>query len=294
MFSEGKDILVLLGPTASGKSKLALKLAEKYKARIISADAYQIYKGLDIGTAKVSLKDRDKIPHYLIDIKEPTENYSIAAFQKQCLEKISLCRKDQRPIIICGGSTLYIHAFLYNYALNEVERNNENHQRILEKFPNKESQWLKLKELNPLNAEKIHQNNAKRLLRALEKEIYKKKEQTTVDHNVLRKDCILWGIDIKRELLYEKINERVDKMFAQGLIEEVIQLRRQGVTKNMQSMQAIGYKEVFAFFENKINKVELKDLIKKNTRHFAKRQFTWFKKFEGIEWVNQDWVNNFK
>ena len=256
MFSKGKDILVLLGPTASGKSKLALKVAEKYKARIISADAYQIYKGLDIGTAKVSQKDREKIQHYLIDIKEPTENYSIAAFKKQCLEKVRQCRKDHCPIIICGGSTLYILAFLYNYALNEVERNNDNHQKILERFPNKEAQWLKLKELNPLSAEKIHQNNAKRLLRALEKEIYKKKDQTTVDHNVLRKDCILWGIDIKRELLYEKINERVDKMLAQGLIEEVMQLRRQGVTENMQSMQAIGYKEVFAFFENKINEVE--------------------------------------
>ena len=292
MFSENKDILVLLGPTASGKSHAALKLAQKHQARIISADAFQVYEGLDIGTAKTNSQDRKNIIHYLIDIRKPTEAYSISTFKQDCLAKIEECRKDNCPIIICGGSALYIHAFLYNYSLEDAKRDETIQKQILETYPEKENRWLKLDQLNQDVASKIHQNNERRVLRALEKELYPKKylEEKRSQRESLRKDCILVGIDIERDILYKRINDRVDLMFEKGWVEEVKNLLSTGVNVDMQAMQAIGYKEVCQYLENKSSFDVMVEKIKQNTRRFSKRQLTWFKKFDEIQWLKYELI----
>lgn len=286
MFSRKKDILVIVGPTASGKSQLSIEIAKKYNAEIISADAYQVYRGMDIGTAKINKKDQEGIKHHLIDIKDIHQSYSAAEFTNLTKKIIDQCRKNHKPIIICGGTALYLYGFLYDYQFTNQLTCDKKRKKLDEMYPNNQDLWNHLYRLDPNAANTIHENNRVRVLRALQVTLDTQKpfsEQKI--HADLRTDVKLLGIEIDRSKLYENINKRVDNMIQQGLEQEVYRLVENGYNLNYQSAKAIGYKEILNYFAKKISKDDMINLIKRNTRRFAKRQLTWFKKFEKIEWM---------
>ncbi|MEK9657700.1 MAG: tRNA (adenosine(37)-N6)-dimethylallyltransferase MiaA [bacterium] len=285
MFSKTKDVLVILGATATGKSKLAIKIAKECNAIIISADAYQVYKGLDIGTAKVTKEKQQGISHYLIDIKTPDERYSAAEFVQRSQDIIKHARQLKKKSIVCGGTALYLHGFLYNYQFPEKHHEHEKITQLLNSLSEKHEQWAYLKKVDPEAAKNIHPNNHVRIRRALSVTLntgvpFSKQAQKSS----LRKDVAIMGISCLRDTLYQRINKRVDKMIQQGLIEEVYSLYKSGYNQKHQALQAIGYKETLAYITGSLTKEEMIERIKKNTRHFAKRQETWFKKFEQINW----------
>lgn len=269
-------ILVIVGPTGVGKTKLSIELAKKYHAIIMNCDAMQVYKGMNIGTAKIKEDEKEGIPHYLFDIKDVSDNYTVYDYQKEARKFIE--ENKDKNIIFVGGSGLYLKAALYNYEFQENDKttntyddlsNEELYERALKKDPN-------------MN---IHKNNRKRLVRFLNKE--------TIDIPTSKPlyDAIYIGLTCDRETLYEKINKRVDKMFEDGLIDEVKSFYDKKI--NSKAIQtAIGYKELYKYFDGEISLEEAKDLIKKNSRHYAKRQYTWFNNQMNITWFNVDF-NNF-
>eukprot|EP01047_Picozoa_sp_COSAG01_P013491 COSAG01_NODE_636_length_14635_cov_18.612617_3_plen_292_part_00 len=285
MFSAEQDILLILGPTASGKSELAIQIAKQYKACIISADAYQVYKGMDIGTAKVSWQQRELVAHHLIDIKTPDEGYSAAEFAKRCKTIIQACRQKQQAVIVCGGTALYLHAFLYDYDFPVYKHNHKMATALLKQYPEKQDLWAYLKQVDPEAAEHIHANNQVRVLRALQVTLTSGKPfSQQKQKSQLRSDVKLLGIDVPRAQLYRRINSRVDHMIKQGLVEEVYALQKSGYNQRHQALQAIGYKEVLSYIAGDFDKETMINKIKQNTRHFAKRQLTWFRKFEQVTW----------
>lgn len=269
-------ILAIVGPTGVGKTKLSIELAKKYHAIIMNCDAMQVYKGMNIGTAKIKEDEKEGLPHYLFDIKDVSDNYTVYDYQKEARKFIE--ENKDKNIIFVGGSGLYLKAALYNYEFQENDKttntyddlsNEELYERALKKDPN-------------MN---IHKNNRKRLVRFLNKE--------TIDIPTSKPlyDAIYIGLTCDRETLYEKINKRVDKMFEDGLIDEVKYFYDKKI--NSKAIQtAIGYKELYKYFDGEISLEEAKDLIKKNSRHYAKRQYTWFNNQMNITWFNVDF-NNF-
>ena len=269
-------ILAIVGPTGVGKTKLSIELAKKYHAIIMNCDAMQVYKGMNIGTAKIKEDEKEGLPHYLFDIKDVSDNYTVYDYQKEARKFIE--ENKDKNIIFVGGSGLYLKAALYNYEFQENDKttntyddlsNEELYERALKKDPN-------------MN---IHKNNRKRLVRFLNKE--------TIDIPTSKPlyDAIYIGLTCDRETLYEKINKRVDKMFEDGLIDEVKSFYDKKI--NSKAIQtAIGYKELYKYFDGEISLEEAKDLIKKNSRHYAKRQYTWFNNQMNITWFNVDF-NNF-
>ncbi len=268
-------IICVCGPTGVGKTKMSIALAKKYNGIIINCDAMQVYKGLDIGTAKVTEEEKEKVKHYLLDFKDVQENYTVYDYQKDIRKLIN--DNQERNIIIVGGTGLYLKAALYDYQFNEEENNN-----TYEDLTNQELYELCLKKDANMN---IHLNNRKRLIRFLNK-----------TNNSYNKDKLLYdnvyfiGLTTDRENLYQIINKRVDKMFKEGLVSEVKQFYDQKI-KSKALMTAIGYKELYSYFDGDISLEEAKDKIKQNSRHYAKRQYTWYKNQMNIHWFNVDYQN---
>ena len=284
-----ENLLIITGPTGIGKTEISLKLANKYKGEIISSDSMQIYKKLDIGTAKVDL-DKTDIPHHMVDILEAHENFSVADFKIKAKEIISDINSRGGLPILVGGTGLYINSIVYNLDFTETKADYEYRDELRKILEEKGSEFLynKLFNLNKDMAEKIHPNNGQRIIRALEilksgNEKENNFRQENEDYNL-----IFIGLNMDRERLYERINSRVDKMIELGLVDEVRSLLDQGLDKNSQSLKAIGYKEVISYLEGEIEYSEMIDLIKKNSRHYAKRQLTWFRRDGRIKWFDRE------
>lgn len=284
-----ENLLIITGPTGIGKTEISLKLANKYKGEIISSDSMQIYKKLDIGTAKVDL-DKTDIPHHMVDILEAHENFSVADFKIKAKEIISdINRRGDLPILV-GGTGLFINSIVYNLDFTETKADYEYRDELRKILEEKGSEFLynKLFNLNKDMAAKIHPNNGQRIIRALEilksgNEKENNFRQENEDYNL-----VFIGLNMDRERLYERINSRVDKMIELGLVDEVRSLLDQGLNKNSQSLKAIGYKEVISYLEGEIEYSEMIDLIKKNSRHYAKRQLTWFRRDGRIKWFDRE------
>lgn len=276
-------VIVITGPTAVGKTKLSIELAKKLNGEIINADAMQVYKGLNIGTAKVTEKEKENIPHHLFDIKEVEEEYSIYNYQKDCRKVIDdILRRNKTPILV-GGTGLYIKAALYDYKLSEEKTNNTYDNLTTEEIY---KELLKLdKDIN------IDKNNRRRLIRALN---YYKENNTSISNNKTNKllyDTIFIGLTTDREILYKKINQRVDNMIENGLLEEVKYYYDKNI-KTKPLINGIGYKELYNYFDGLCSKEEAVEKIKQNSRHYAKRQYTFLNHQLNVVWFETDY-NNF-
>ncbi len=275
-------VIVVLGPTAVGKTKMSVELAKLLNGEIINVDSTQIYKDLDIATAKIKEKEKEGIPHHLFDIKNIKEDYTVYDYQKDCRSKIDeILSKNKTPILV-GGTGLYIKAALYDYKFND-EVNNQ-----FEDLTNEEI-YNKLKELDE-NID-IHINNRKRLVRALNYCLnnnlkFSEKEKT----DKLLYDTVFIGLTTDRNILYDRINKRVDIMIKDGLLEEAKKIYDSNI-RTKAVMMPIGYKELFPYFENKKTLEECLDLIKQNSRKYAKRQYTWFNNQMDVVWFNVDFDN---
>ena len=272
-------ILVIVGPTGVGKTKLSIELAKRYQAEIINADSMQVYKGLNIGTAKITEEEKEKIPHHLLDIAEIEDVYTVYDYQNDCRKTIEELTKKKKNIIIVGGTGLYLKAALYDYRFSKESTLNNyddlSNQEILNK----------IKKYEPTC--NIHINKRKRLVRLLNK--YEQNLITEKTGNSPLYDFYMIGLTVDRKTLYQKIDERVDLMYQQGLIEEVKPLYEKNVfTKAIQT--GIGYKELYPYFRGDISLEEAISTIKKNSRHYAKRQYTFFKnQFSDIHWYQTNY-----
>lgn len=269
-------ILAIIGPTGVGKTKLSILLAKKYNAIIINADAMQVYKGMNIGTAKIKENEKEGIPHYLFDIKDVRDNYTVYNYQLDARKIIN--KFPDKNIIFVGGTGLYLKAALYSYEFSFEEKTTNNYEELT----NEELYTIALKKDPHMN---IHKNNRQRLVRFLNK------ESLDVPVSTPLYNAIYIGLTCERSILYERINNRVDEMFNEGLISEVKIFYDQKINSKALST-AIGYKELYKYFDGEITLDEAKDLIKKNSRHYAKRQYTWFNNQMDITWFNVDF-NNF-
>lgn len=286
---EKQKVLVVIGPTAVGKTKLSIELAKRYNGEIISGDSMQVYKTLDIGTAKITKEEMDGVVHHLIDIKEPTEEFSVAEFQKIVREKIDEITKRGKLPIIAGGTGLYINAVLQDYQFAESEKDMELRASLeqLSAEIGGEQLHQKLVELDPKTAETIHPNNKRRVIRALE--VYYSTNQTVSEIQSKQKEenlynSLIIGLTMDRELLYSRINQRVDLMMEQGLLEEVKGLFDQQIYS--QAVRGIGYKEIYDYLEGKATLEEAVEQVKQNSRRYAKRQLTWFRNKMDVEWFD--------
>ena len=282
-------VIVICGATASGKTALSVSLAKALNGEIISADSLLVYKGLNIGTAKPSIEEMEGIPHYMIDVVEPTKNFSVSDYEAMALPIVEKLLAEGKTPIICGGTGFYINSLLYKSQFGNVgadEAVRARYERLAEEM-GKEYVHAILKKKDPESAEKLHENDVKRIIRALE--IYEttgraKSEQK--DEWISRFPFVCVSIDYPRDVLYQRIELRVEQMFEQGLYEEVQTLIQNGVSLSHQSMQGIGYKEVAEGIANGQTIEEIKELIKKNTRNYAKRQITFFKRMQNHVYLN--------
>lgn len=276
-------VLVICGATASGKTALSVACAKKLDSEIISADSMLVYKGLDIGTAKPDETERGGVVHHLIDVVSPKENFSVSDYEDMALPVLERLLAEGKTPIVCGGTGFYINALLYKSQFGNVGANEEIRQ-YYEKFAEefgKEYVHDILKKKDPESAEKLHPNDVKRVIRALEIfDVTGKAKSEQQDKPVPRFDFVAVSVDYPREALYERINLRVDEMFSRGLVQEVQALLKDGVTEDMQCMQGIGYKEVAEGLKMGFGEDEMKELVKKNTRNYAKRQITFFKRMQ--------------
>lgn len=284
------DVVCIVGPTAVGKTKMSIELAKKLNGEIISGDSMQIYRGMDIGTAKATIEEQQGIAHHLIDEKNPDEPYSVAAFQQTVRAKMEEIKSRGKLPIIVGGTGLYIKSVLYDY---EFAGESESKEVDEEKYGHLSNEELhaKLMTVDEAGAKEIHPNNRKRVIRALE--IYetsgvKKSEMIEKQEHKMIYDACLIGLTDDRAVLYDRINKRVDVMYETGLVEEVKALYDQGIPAEAQSIRAIGYKELYDYFNGFISLEESKELIKRNSRRYAKRQYTWFNNQMDVTWFNVD------
>lgn len=284
------DVLCIVGPTAVGKTKMSIELAKQLNGEIISGDSMQIYRGMDIGTAKATMDERQGIPHHLIDEKNPDEPYSVAAFQQTVRAKIEEIKSRGKLPIIVGGTGLYIKSVLYDYEFAGESESKEIDEAKYGHLSNEELH-AKLAAVDEAGAKDIHPNNRKRVIRALE--IYetsgvKKSEMIEKQEHKMIYDACLIGLTDDRTVLYDRINKRVDVMYETGLVEEVKALFDQGIPAESQSIRAIGYKELYDYFKGFISLEESKELIKRNSRRYAKRQYTWFNNQMDVTWFKVD------
>ncbi len=288
-----KPLIILTGPTAVGKTSLSIKLAKAVDGEIISADSMQIYKKMDIGTAKITREEMEGVPHYLVDELDPAQEFNVVVFQKMAKEAMErIYRRSKIPIVV-GGTGFYIQALLYDIDFSEHDGKEIYREKLKKDQEQYGSQYLydQLKKVDPEYAKTVHANNIKKVIRALE--YYEETGQKLSSHNLLQrqKESPYWAaylvLNDDRQRLYERIDQRVDEMIRQGLIEEVRGLIAEGYTKDMVSMQGLGYKEFFDYFDNKISLEEVISLIKRDTRHFAKRQLTWFRREKNVVWFDK-------
>ena len=289
---EKQPLVILTGPTAVGKTSLSISLAKAIGAEIISADSMQVYKGMDIGTAKIRQEEMQGVKHYLIDVMSPDEEFDITVFKKMACEAIDKIRANGHIPLIVGGTGFYIQSVLYDIEFDNADKDTSYTDELYRLAEQNGAMYLHnmLREIDEKSADTIHYNNVKRVARAIE--YYKQTGMKISEHNEeqRKKDSpynyVYFVLNDDRKLLYDRINKRVDAMFDEGLIEEVRKLKERGIGRDATSMQAIGYKEVLDYFDGLCTLDELKENIKNNTRHFSKRQITWFKREKDIEWIN--------
>lgn len=276
-------VLVICGTTASGKTALSIACAKAFNGEIISADSLLVYKGLDIGTAKPSLEEQMGVPHYMIDVVSPKESFSVSDYENAALPILEdLLMKAKTPII-CGGTGFYINSLLYKSQFGNIGANEaiRRYYEDMAKEHGKECVYEILKEKDPESAEKLHYNDLKRVIRALEiYDVTGKPKSAQRDVPIPRFDFLSVSIEYPRDILYERINRRVDIMFESGLVAEVEGLLQNGVAEEMQCMQGIGYKEVAEGLRLGATQEEMKELVKQKTRNYAKRQQTFFKRMQ--------------
>lgn len=281
-------LLVICGATATGKSALAVECAKKLNSEIISADSQLIYRGLNIGTAKPTVEEMQGIRHHMIDVVSPTEKFSVSDYEGMALPVVDRLLSEGKTPIICGGTGFYINSILYKLGYGKTGSSpevREKYEELLNK-EGKEILFFKLQEVDPESAAILHPNDTKRVIRALEIfEVTGRKKSEQRDELIPRYPYVAVAVDYPREELYSRIDRRVDEMFALGLVDEVKGLMERGIDTNFMCFQAIGYKEVCDSLKNGINDSTMRDIIKQNTRHYAKRQITFFKKLEGIHWI---------
>lgn len=292
-----RPLVVLTGPTAVGKTKVSIKLAKTIGGEIISADSMQVYRYMNIGSAKIRPEETGGIPHYLIDELEPSEEFHVVRFQQMAKAAIErIYEKGHIPIIV-GGTGFYIQALLYDIDFTEDDGNKEIREQLTAyvETHGREALHDRLRKVDPKAAELIHANNVKRVIRALE---YYEQNNTPISaHNEQERQkespyqFVYFVLNDERASLYERINLRVDQMMEEGLVEEVRTLKEKGYTRNMVSMQGLGYKEILDYLDEEISLEEAVYRIKRDTRHFAKRQITWFKREKDVIWIDKKACN---
>ncbi|SEK62650.1 tRNA dimethylallyltransferase [Pseudobutyrivibrio ruminis] len=286
-------LVILTGPTAVGKTSLSINLAKAINGEIISADSMQVYRKMDIGTAKVTTEEMDGVPHHLIDVIEPTEDYHVVKFQQMVKDAMADIYSRGKIPIICGGTGFYIQAILYDidFTENDIDKS---YRQSLEDFADKygnDALHEKLKEIDPESAETIPAANRKRVIRAIE--YYEQTGEKFSVHNATQREktspynFAYFVLNDDRELLYNRINKRVDIMMEDGLLSEIDSLLAMGVKKGMTSMDGIGYKELLSYKDGEISLDEAVELIKKNSRNYAKRQLTWFRREKEVIWLDK-------
>ncbi|WP_074103837.1 tRNA (adenosine(37)-N6)-dimethylallyltransferase MiaA [Paenibacillus sp. P3E] len=293
-----RRVLVLLGPTAVGKTRLSLEMAEAYNAEIISGDSMQVYRGMDIGTAKIKPEEMMGIPHHLIDIHNPQDSYSAAEFQEQggrLIEEIS--RKGKLPFIV-GGTGLYIESLCYGFRFSEAVADEafRSEQDAFAEAHGAEALHARLAAVDPVSAARLHPNDRRRIIRALE--IHHQTKVTLSESHADQKkespyELCLIGLTMDRKILYKRIEDRIDQMLAEGLVTEVEGLLQRGYSKSLVSMQGLGYKEIAAYLAGEMTLDEAVTLLKRDTRRFAKRQLSWFRHMKEIQWIDVDETQDF-
>ena len=287
-----KPLIILAGPTAVGKTELSIQLAKRHGGEIISADSMQVYKGMNIGTAKIKKEDMGGIPHYLIDKLSPKENFHVVLFQQFAKQYINeIYAKGKIPMIV-GGTGFYIQALAYDIDFTENDSDVTIRRKLEQTALEQGVEYLHqmLNEVDPVSAGQIHANNVKRVIRALE--FYRQTGKRISEHNEAERkkespyQLFYYVLNMERKLLYERIDKRVDAMMEKGLVNEVKSLAAMGCTRDMVSMQGLGYKEILDYLEGRLSLEEAVFVLKRDTRHFAKRQITWFKRERDVRWLN--------
>ena len=289
-----KPLIVLTGPTAVGKTKLSIALAKAVNGEIISADSMQVYRYMDVGSAKITPDEMDGVPHHLVDVLEPTEDFNIVLFQQLAKKSMEEIYSKGRIPILVGGTGFYIQAITRDIDFTQSEQDDSYRKELESLAAEKVSSFLHdmLTSVDPKSAEDIHENNVKRVIRALE--FYKQNGTRISEHNEEQKEHVspynlaYFVLNAPRPLLYERIDARVDEMLKNGLVEEVKTLQRMGCHRGMVSMQGLGYKEILAWLEGEYPYDEAVRILKRDTRHFAKRQLTWFRREGEVTWVDKD------
>ncbi|MGG4219966.1 tRNA (adenosine(37)-N6)-dimethylallyltransferase MiaA [Paenibacillus jamilae] len=291
-------LLVLVGPTAVGKTKLSIEMAQQFDAEIISGDSMQVYRHMDIGTAKISEQEMKGIKHHLIDIHEPEYPYSVAQFQEDCRRLIPDIQSRGKLPFIVGGTGLYVESVCYEYKFSEVGADEAFRQEQLdyaEQF-GADALHARLQAVDPESALRLHPNDRRRVVRALE--IYHVSGTTLSSQLASQKKespyqlCIV-GLTMDRQMLYKRIEDRIDGMLDQGLVAEVTSLMERGVRSDAISMQGLGYKEISSYLRGEVSLEEAVTWLKRDTRHFAKRQLSWFRHMKDIQWVDVTDFENF-
>lgn len=289
-----KPLVILTGPTAVGKTELSVALAKAIGGEIISADSMQVYRHMDIGSAKVTREEMAGVPHHLIDVLEPTEEFNVVLFQRMAAQAAKeICSRGHIPILV-GGTGFYIQALLYDIDFTENDEDTAL-RRSLEELARREGPgalYERLREVDPESCESIHAHNIKRVIRAIE--FFEKTGKKISAHNQEQRQNVspyrfaYFVLNDDRETVYRRIDARVDLMMEKGLVEEVRALRAMGCRRGMVSMQGLGYKEILSYLEGEISLEEAVSQIKRDTRHFAKRQLTWFKREKEVIWVEKN------
>ncbi|MCC2253207.1 tRNA (adenosine(37)-N6)-dimethylallyltransferase MiaA [Ruminococcus sp. CLA-AA-H200] len=288
-----RPLIILAGPTAVGKTDLSVRLAKQINASVISADSMQVYRHMDIGSAKITPEEMDGVPHYLVDVLEPEEEFSVVRFQQMAKEAAEeIYARGQIPLVV-GGTGFYVQALLYDIDFTENDGDDSFRRELEQTAKEQGSEYLHdlLKERDPKAAEQIHPNNVKRVIRALE--FYQQTGKRISEHNEEERgkespyEFAYFVLTDERSRLYERIDRRVDLMMEQGLLEEVRELKERGVRRDSTAMQGLGYKELYAYLDGAYDLEEAVRVIKRDTRHFAKRQLTWFKRERDVIWADR-------
>ena len=297
-----KDKLIILaGPTASGKTSVSIDLAKRIGGEIISADSMQVYRGMDVGTAKIKADEMQGVKHYLINVLDPTEDFNIVKFQNMVKYSIEEIKRNGHIPILVGGTGFYIQSVIYDIDFDTQDDNGDIRKALEEEYDKMGADFMyeKLKKIDSVSAENIHKNNKKRIIRAIEYFLINNALISAHNESQRKKDSPydfrFFVLNPPRDILYDRINQRVDKMVEEGLVEEVKSLKNAGLSIENISMQGIGYKEILEYLDGEITLDEAIDNIKQNTRHMAKRQVTWFKREKDVIYINPfEFENNEK
>lgn len=288
-----EPLVILTGPTAVGKTKLSIALAKAIGGEIISADSMQVYRHMDIGSAKIRPEEMQGVPHYLVDVLEPSEEFHVVRFQQMAKEAMAEIQSHGHIPILVGGTGFYIQAIVKDIDFTENEASP--YRKELESLAEeKGASWLheELQKVDPESAEAIHENNVKRVIRALE--FYRMTGKKISEHNEEQRErtspynFAYFVLNDDRAKLYERIEQRIDEMLSEGLVEEVSRLKKMGCRRDMVSMQGLGYKEILDYLDGTYTLEEAVEILKRDTRHFAKRQITWFRRERNVIWLNKE------